>query len=108
MSEILFLCHRVHFPPDRGDTIRSWNILRRLARIAPVLVADCADDLRDLGFAGAPDDVTARTRLVLRAVFRPLEGFHGLASCSALSLGLFVSPPIHEYDHRILDCRQIF
>src|SRR3546814_9111924 len=49
MSEILFLCHRVPFPPDRGDKIRSWNILRRLAQIAPVHVAAFADDLRDRG-----------------------------------------------------------
>src|SRR3546814_7999715 len=73
MSEILFLCHCVPFPPDRGDKIRSWNILRRLAQIAPVHVAAFADDLRDMGFAGALDEVTASTRLVLRDVSRPLR-----------------------------------
>ncbi len=26
------LTHRVPYPPDRGDRIRSWNILRHLAK----------------------------------------------------------------------------
>jgi len=44
MREILFLSHRVPFPPDRGDKIRSHHILRRLARLAPVHVGTFADD----------------------------------------------------------------
>ena len=34
MREILFIGHRIPFPPDRGDKIRSHHILKRLARIA--------------------------------------------------------------------------
>ncbi len=37
-GEILFLAHRVPFPPNRGDKIRSWNVLKALAQIAPVHV----------------------------------------------------------------------
>jgi polysaccharide biosynthesis protein PslH len=53
-GEILFLAHRTPYPPDRGDKIRSWNILKRLAKIAPVHVAalldpeDTTDDLQAL------------------------------------------------------------
>ncbi len=53
-GEILFLAHRTPYPPDRGDKIRSWNILKRLAKIAPVHVAalldpdDQTDDLEAL------------------------------------------------------------
>ncbi len=42
-GDILFLAHRVPFPPDRGDKIRSWNILKALAKIAPVHVAALVD-----------------------------------------------------------------
>ena len=48
MGEILFLAHRVPFPPDRGDKIRSHHILKRLARIAPVHVATFGDDDHDM------------------------------------------------------------
>ena len=47
-AEILFLAHRIPFPPNRGDKIRSHHILRRLARIAPVHVGCFADDDADL------------------------------------------------------------
>jgi len=29
--EILFLCHRIPYPPDKGDKIRSYRWLRALA-----------------------------------------------------------------------------
>ena len=34
--EILFLAHRIPYPPDRGDKIRSWHVLRHLGRFATV------------------------------------------------------------------------
>ena len=39
MGEILFLAHRMPFPPDRGDKIRSHHVLQALAQLAPVHVA---------------------------------------------------------------------
>ena len=48
MESILFIGHRIPFPPDRGDKIRSHHILKRLARLAPVHVATFADDDADM------------------------------------------------------------
>jgi hypothetical protein len=39
-GEILFLVHRIPFPPDRGDKIRSHHILSALREIGPVHVGD--------------------------------------------------------------------
>ncbi|MDB5701249.1 MAG: family PEP-CTERM/XrtA system glycosyltransferase [Sphingomonadales bacterium] len=47
MGEILFLAHRLPYPPDRGDRIRSWHVLQALAKIAPVHVAALIDDEAD-------------------------------------------------------------
>jgi polysaccharide biosynthesis protein PslH len=47
MSEILFLPHRFPYPPDRGDKIRSWHILKGLAQLAPVHLATFVEDERD-------------------------------------------------------------
>ena len=41
---ILFLAHRVPYPPDRGDRIRSYHFLRALASAAPVHLGCLADD----------------------------------------------------------------
>ena len=47
-AEILFLAHRIPYPPNRGDKIRSWHLLRAMTRIAPVHVCALWDDARDL------------------------------------------------------------
>ena len=51
MPEILFLVHRVPWPPDRGDRIRSWHMFEALARLAPVHVAALADNADDAAIA---------------------------------------------------------
>ncbi len=45
MGDILFLAHRFPYPPDRGDRIRSWNVLKALVKLAPVHVVALMDDL---------------------------------------------------------------
>ncbi len=37
--QVLMLTQRLPYPPDRGDRIRSWNILRHLSRNADVSLA---------------------------------------------------------------------
>ena len=43
MAGVLFLAHRVPFPPDRGDRIRSHHLLKALAKLAPVHVGCFAE-----------------------------------------------------------------
>ncbi|MFL6862294.1 MAG: TIGR03087 family PEP-CTERM/XrtA system glycosyltransferase [Allosphingosinicella sp.] len=47
MADLLFLAHRIPFPPDRGDKIRSWHVLKHLAGLARVHLACFADDAAD-------------------------------------------------------------
>jgi polysaccharide biosynthesis protein PslH len=60
VSGILFLAHRLPFPPDRGDKIRSHNILKALAELAPVHVGCFAEGPADLSNEGELANV-ART-----------------------------------------------
>jgi len=45
--EILFLAHRIPYPPNRGDKMRSWHLLRHLGSLATVHLAAFADDEAD-------------------------------------------------------------
>lgn len=47
MPSALFLCHRLPWPPDKGDKIRSYHVLRRLARDYKVYLATFIDDPAD-------------------------------------------------------------
>lgn len=42
--DILYLVHRMPYPPDKGDRIRAFQVLRHLARKAAVHVACLADE----------------------------------------------------------------
>lgn len=46
--KILFICHRIPYPPNKGDKIRSFNILRHLAKNHDIYLACLADDKSDL------------------------------------------------------------
>jgi sugar transferase (PEP-CTERM/EpsH1 system associated) len=41
---VLYLTHRVPFPPDKGDRIRNYHLLRAMARRAPVWLGSLADE----------------------------------------------------------------
>jgi polysaccharide biosynthesis protein PslH len=47
MAELLFLAHRIPYPPNRGDKMRSWHILKHLARFGRVHLGAFADDEAD-------------------------------------------------------------
>lgn len=47
MKRLLFLCHRIPFPPDKGEKIRAWHILDHLRRRFAVDVGCLVDDPAD-------------------------------------------------------------
>ncbi len=46
--KILFVAHRIPYPPDKGDKIRSYQVLKYLASRHEVFLACLIDDDRDL------------------------------------------------------------
>ncbi len=47
MRSVLFLCHRLPWPPSKGDKIRSYHVLRRLAEHYRVYLGAFVDDPAD-------------------------------------------------------------
>lgn len=106
-GEILFLAHRVPFPPDRGDKIRSHYLLRHLATLAPVHVGCFADETRDLGQLDALDAVAASRMVVLRDKALPVAGLEALARGLPVSLTAFRSNRLAQWVARALAERPI-
>lgn len=106
-NEILFLSHRMPFPPDRGDKIRSHHILRRLAGLAPIHIATFADDERDMAEEVELAAIARSYRLVRRVKPLLLAGLQSLLQRAPVSLPAFHSPEIAAYvkdvlaEHRI-------
>ncbi|MBD3774585.1 MAG: glycosyl transferase family 1, partial [Rhodobacteraceae bacterium] len=102
MGEILFLAHRIPFPPDRGDKIRSHHLLKELVRMAPVHVACFGETDGDMAQEGALKQVAASYRLARRT--RPLwrAGVEALQSGKPVSLTAFDDRPLRAWvDHAV-------
>ena len=50
MRDSLFLCHRLPYPPNKGDKIRSHALLRHLAKRGPVHLACFVDEAADFAY----------------------------------------------------------
>jgi polysaccharide biosynthesis protein PslH len=107
MGEILFLAHRIPFPPDRGDKIRSHHVLKRLAAIAPVHVATLGEDAHDFAEEAALAALAASHCLARRAKPLPLAGLEALARGKPVSLTAFHSAALAAYVERVLSTRPI-
>jgi len=77
--KILFLAHRIPFPPDKGDKIRSFNELCHLARDHSIHLACLVDEKKDLEQLGALSKLCASVSVVYRSRFHTK-----LAACRAL------------------------
>jgi len=106
-GEILFLAHRVPFPPDRGDKIRSHHLLKALAGIAPVHVGclgETDDDMAqsdELAAIGASHFLSRRRKHVVAA------GFAALATRRPVSLAAFDHAGLREWVVRTIAERPI-
>jgi len=50
MRDSIFLCHRLPYPPNKGDKIRSYALLCHLAKRGPVHLACFVDETEDLQY----------------------------------------------------------
>lgn len=115
MGKLLFLAHRIPFPPNKGDKIRSYHLLRHLARRHQVFLGSFVDDPHDWQYQ-------AQVEGLCREVFlRPLNprqaklrSARGLLTGEALSLPYYRDGELQAWvdrtmtregiDHAIIYC----
>lgn len=108
MAEILYLCHRIPYPPNKGDKIRSYNWLRALARRHTVHLGAFVDDPEDWAHRGTLkswcDRICLRELVPKRAKLRSLKA---LAGRQALSFAYYRDRTMQEWVDRIMAERDI-
>jgi polysaccharide biosynthesis protein PslH len=107
MSGILFLAHRVPFPPDRGDKIRSHNVLKALAAQGPVHVGCFAESLADSARQEDLAEVSTSYCLPMRTKLLPMAGIEALARREPVSFAAFRHPHLQKWVRRTLDTCEI-
>lgn len=89
---VLFLAHRIPFPPDKGDKIRSYNVLKYLAERHQVTLLCPIEQKGDLKYVGKLDSILHRTIFAyLNPVQRKLGMLKNLFTGKPLSVANFWS-----------------
>jgi len=87
MSNLLYLVHRLPYPPNKGDKVRSFHLLRHLAAKHRVFLGTFIDDPLDEACVDKLPDYCAGTHIVrLSPRTAKLRSLTGLLSGEALTL----------------------
>jgi sugar transferase (PEP-CTERM/EpsH1 system associated) len=106
MRDILFLAHRIPYPPDRGDKIRSWNVLKHLGTLGKVHLACFADDQAEAAHLAALREAMGgslgEAHVEVRRNNRFTAAMEALAAAKPISLTMFDSPALRRFVSGIL------
>ncbi|MES2236874.1 MAG: TIGR03087 family PEP-CTERM/XrtA system glycosyltransferase [Pseudomonadota bacterium] len=90
MAKLLYLVHRLPYPPNKGDKVRSYNLLKHLAQRHQIYLGTFIDDPADAAYL---DTVRALCADMYVARLSPrlarLRSLSGLLSGEALSLSYY-------------------
>jgi len=103
VAKILFLAHRVPFPPDKGDKIRAFHMLKHLAARHEVWLGAGVDDPADLPRLGEARTLCRDVCLPLLTPLRRAANMAGAAVSGApLSVARFRHPRLARWIDRVL------
>ncbi len=92
LPELLVLTHRIPFPPDRGDRIRSWNIIQHLSKRANISLACVTSEPIDTRASEALRKVCCRVAIApVGKSARWIKAGAKLVSGRSMTEGLFWS-----------------
>lgn len=91
---LLYLVHRVPYPPNRGDRIRSYHLLRFLAERYNVFLACLADEPVSHNTRSTLSELCAEVSIIRLGRRRWLRAGTSLLCGRSLTEGLFYSPQL--------------
>ena len=96
MENILFLTHRIPYPPNKGDKVRSFNILRWLNKHYNVYLGCFIDNSEDIKYENELSNYSSD----FLCLYQPLY-----ISLARSAVALFVNQPIttHYYYSRTME-----
>ncbi|WP_088330442.1 TIGR03087 family PEP-CTERM/XrtA system glycosyltransferase [Lacimicrobium sp. SS2-24] len=95
---LLFLCHRIPFPPNKGDKIRSFHILKQLAERYDIYLAAFVDDDNDWQYESALQPYCKEVKLLpLKPLWGKVRGLLGMLAGKPISLPYFYSRALQNW-----------
>lgn len=112
MKNLLFLAHRIPYPPNKGDKIRSYHFLKGLTDKYNIYLATFIDDPEDWKYVENVKAMTANSLFVnIKPLFAKIKSLVGLMTNRALTLPYYQNRALqHWIDKTIVenDIEKIF
>ncbi len=103
MANVLYLVHRLPYPPNKGDKVRSYHLLKHLASLHRVHLGTFVDDPEDRAHVAMVRSMTAGLHVVdLFPATAKLKSLQGLASGAALSLPYYADRSMQRWVDHVL------
>lgn len=103
MPQLLFLTQRIPYPPTKGEKIRTWHLLRHLARTHEVHLGCIVDDPEDLAHRAVLHGMCADTHFAwLDRRVAKLLCLRGLLTGEALSVTFYRDRGLAAWVRRVL------
>ncbi|WP_297448582.1 TIGR03087 family PEP-CTERM/XrtA system glycosyltransferase [Ferrovum sp.] len=108
MEPLLFLVHRIPYPPNKGDKIRSYHLLQHLARHYAVHLGAFIDDPEDWSHQDKVKALCASTCLLpLHPGRSKRTSLKGLWTGQALTLPYYYQAPLQQWVDAVIQREQI-
>ncbi len=108
MEPLLYLVHRIPFPPNKGDKIRSYHLLRHLAQRFEVHLGTFIDDPADRAHLPRLSTWCSAVEAVdIAPAMARLRSLTGLVRGQALTLPYYRAPSLRRWVERTVKSRGI-
>jgi polysaccharide biosynthesis protein PslH len=104
MEGLLFLAHRIPYPPNKGDKIRSFHLLRHLSKTYRIHLGAFVDDPDDWQYRDTLKQWCAEVKLLpLHGRFAKLASLRGLLTGEALTLPYYRNRELAQWAQQLAD-----
>ncbi|MEI6893689.1 MAG: TIGR03087 family PEP-CTERM/XrtA system glycosyltransferase [Colwellia sp.] len=100
---LLFLCHRIPFPPNKGDKIRSFNILKKLSEQYDIHLGCFIDDAFDKQYISKLHKYCASVfHLDQHKTLAKIKGLTGFLTNKPITLPYYFDRRMQQWTNRTL------
>ncbi|TAM42344.1 MAG: TIGR03087 family PEP-CTERM/XrtA system glycosyltransferase [Burkholderiaceae bacterium] len=108
MSNLLYLVHRLPYPPNKGDKVRSYHLLKHLSQQHRVFLGTFVDDRADEAYVDTVRAICPDLHVVrLRPHIAKLRSLAGLLTHQALGLRYYWSVNLQAWVNQTLANQKI-
>jgi len=105
---LLFLCHRIPYPPNKGDKIRSFHLLHHLSQHFDIYLATFVDDPADWPWVHEVEKFCSDCLFLEQKKWGTrFAGLRGLLTGEALSIPFYASRQMQDWVNTVVSERNI-